>query len=116
MSIIYCETHDRRWDSDKMEECPLCAAVPELRTSEAPCRAVPVEPDDLMLIAARDWSQAKYGKAIGDDAARGCWKVMWGAAPIVRSTKGCTHPNCVCESGLQNCPGGAAVSATQERK
>ena len=24
MSIIYCEKHDRRWDSDKLEECPLC--------------------------------------------------------------------------------------------
>lgn len=24
MSIFYCERHDRRWDSDKLEECPLC--------------------------------------------------------------------------------------------
>jgi hypothetical protein len=24
MSIIYCEKHDRRWDSDKWEECPSC--------------------------------------------------------------------------------------------
>ena len=24
MSIIYCEKHDRRWDSDKLDECPLC--------------------------------------------------------------------------------------------
>ena len=24
MSIMYCEKHDRRWDSDWLEECPLC--------------------------------------------------------------------------------------------
>ena len=24
MSIIYCEKHDRRWDSDKLDDCPLC--------------------------------------------------------------------------------------------
>ncbi len=24
MSIIYCEKHDLRWDSDFLEECPQC--------------------------------------------------------------------------------------------
>ena len=24
MSIIYCDKHDRKWDSDKLYECPLC--------------------------------------------------------------------------------------------
>ena len=24
MSIIYCEKHDRRWDSDYLEDCPIC--------------------------------------------------------------------------------------------
>ena len=24
MSVIYCEKHDRRWDSDYQENCPLC--------------------------------------------------------------------------------------------
>ena len=24
MSIIYCEKHDIRWDSDKLEACPRC--------------------------------------------------------------------------------------------
>ncbi len=24
MSIIYCEKHDLRWDSDMQEECPRC--------------------------------------------------------------------------------------------
>ena len=24
MSIMYCEKHDRKWDSDKLDECPLC--------------------------------------------------------------------------------------------
>ena len=29
MSIMYCEKHDRRWDSDKLEECPLCETQQE---------------------------------------------------------------------------------------
>ena len=33
-----------------------------------------------MLEAARDWSLAKYGQAIGDDAAIGCWQAMIDAA------------------------------------
>lgn len=37
---------------------------------------VPVEPTEAMLDAARDWSLKKYGKAIGSDAARGCWDAM----------------------------------------
>ena len=28
MSIIYCEKHDRQWDSDKLEECPQCEQEP----------------------------------------------------------------------------------------
>ncbi len=34
------------------------------------------EPSEAMLDAARDWSGAKYGKPIGDDAAIGCWQAM----------------------------------------
>ena len=37
---------------------------------------VPIEPNETMLIAARDWSHKKYGKPIGNDAAKGCWKAM----------------------------------------
>ena len=29
MSIIYCEKHDRRWDSDRLEMCPECENEPE---------------------------------------------------------------------------------------
>lgn len=36
-------------------------------------------PTEAMLIAARDWSYAKYGKPIGDDAAIGCWQAMFDA-------------------------------------
>lgn len=45
---------------------------------------VPIEPNEAMLEAARDWSQGKYGKPIGNDAAKGCWKAMmdaWFASP-----------------------------------
>jgi hypothetical protein len=38
------------------------------------------EPTEAMLIAARDWSYAKYGKPIGNDAAIGCWQAMLDAA------------------------------------
>lgn len=28
MSIMYCEKHDRRWDSDNLDECPDCEHEP----------------------------------------------------------------------------------------
>ena len=37
---------------------------------------VPKEPTERMLNDARDWSRKKYGKPIGNDAARGCWAAM----------------------------------------
>ncbi|MDS7927636.1 hypothetical protein [Acinetobacter sp. V115_6] len=39
-------------------------------------KALQVMPTQRMLDAARDWSYKKYGKAIGNDAAMGCWKAM----------------------------------------
>ena len=30
MSIIYCELHDLRWDSDRKDECPACENEPPL--------------------------------------------------------------------------------------
>lgn len=42
---------------------------------------VPREPTTEMLIAARDWSDDKYGKPIGNDAARACYRVMISAVP-----------------------------------
>lgn len=37
---------------------------------------VPLEPTEKMLEAARDWSIAKYGKAVGNDGAIGCCRAM----------------------------------------
>ena len=28
MSIMYCEKHDRKWDSDRLGFCPLCENEP----------------------------------------------------------------------------------------
>ncbi len=46
---------------------------------------VPIEPTDAMLVSARDWSYAKYGKPIGNAAAVGCWEAMLAAAPKERT-------------------------------
>lgn len=40
MSIIYCEKHDRKWDSDSLSECPLCENEPEEITHGIDCRKV----------------------------------------------------------------------------
>jgi hypothetical protein len=37
---------------------------------------VPKIPTPSMLTAARDWSQSKYGKPVGNDGATGCWNAM----------------------------------------
>lgn len=47
------------------------------------------EPTKEMLEAARDWSYKKYGKAIGNDDATGCYKAMIAATPdTVNADKG----------------------------
>lgn len=47
------------------------------------------DPTEAMLIAARDWSKAKYGTPIGNDAAAGCWQAMFDAVipspPLLQS-------------------------------
>lgn len=37
---------------------------------------VPKEPTQEMLDSARDWSTKKYGKAVGNDGAYGCYRAM----------------------------------------
>ena len=34
MSIIYCELHDLRWDSDMKDECPACENEPPPKAEE----------------------------------------------------------------------------------
>lgn len=48
--------------------------------TDQPSKVVPMEPTEAMLDAARDWSTKKYGKPIGNDAARGCWAAMLAVA------------------------------------
>ena len=49
-------------------------AAPKL-DARAVARAIH-EPTEDMLNAARDWSVIKYGRGIGNDAAKGCWQAM----------------------------------------
>lgn len=37
---------------------------------------IDLEPNEAMLVAARDWSQVRIGTPIGNDAARGVWRAM----------------------------------------
>ena len=53
----------------------------ELLAHRRASQAAPARPTEAMLNAARDWSDAKYGKPIGNDAAIGCWNAMLAAAP-----------------------------------
>lgn len=47
-----------------------------LATARAEVESLKAPPSEAMLDAARDWSLRKYGKAIGNDAAIGCWQTM----------------------------------------
>jgi hypothetical protein len=62
----------------------LLTAVPitAVRTALAAAgyAVVPVQPTEAQHDAARDWSNAKYGKAIGKDASDGCYRAMLAAA------------------------------------
>ena len=57
MSIMRCEEHDRNWDSDKLEECPLCENKPTLAEAmddlEITAMRIKKQRDDLAYAARR---------------------------------------------------------------
>lgn len=55
------------------------ADIDKLLSDRAALKSLAREPTEAMLNAARDWSAAKYGKPIGNDAAIGCWQAMFDA-------------------------------------
>lgn len=61
MSIERCDQHDRHWDSDKMESCPVCAysAAAEYQLAERILRDCdPTGPDGEKVILARAYMAA----------------------------------------------------------
>lgn len=50
--------------------------------------AVPMEPTEEMLNAARDWSYHKYGKPVGNDGTSGCYRAMLASSPRKPVSKG----------------------------
>ena len=75
----YCYD-DAAYECGEDANWPVWADLPKL---SAALTAQPVawQPTEAMLIAARDWSEKKYGKPIGNDAAIGCWQAMFDAYP-----------------------------------
>lgn len=73
-----------RYDITKFGHYVLAAGVAPVHEG---WQLVPVEPTDAMLVSARDWSYAKYGKPIGNTAAVGCWEAMLSAAAKDARTK-----------------------------
>ena len=53
MSIMYCEKHHRRWDSDKLDECPDCEHEPEPQTLKRP-----ITPEKLIGVVRRVIAEA----------------------------------------------------------
>jgi len=74
-------TGDPRGKASFIRMASAAIAASDAALAEAGYAIVPKEPTSEMLVAARDWSLRKYEKAIGNDAAIGCWCVMWDAAP-----------------------------------
>lgn len=63
-----------------IEEIQPLYTAPQPAAVPAGYALVPVEPTEAMLNAARDWSLKKYGQAVGNDGARGCYAAMLAAA------------------------------------
>lgn len=38
MSMIYCDKHDLKWDSDHKSECPQCDADPVVLRADLDCK------------------------------------------------------------------------------
>jgi len=69
MSIMRCERHDGNWDSDKLDECPLCENDPQpstahtdhpLRHYDRTCPAC--NPAGAAPDAGEKWSEATLRK------------------------------------------------------
>jgi hypothetical protein len=58
------------WDQQHTPLRAVCVAQ-----ARAAVKAIQ-HPDEAMLEAARNWSRAKYGIPIGNEAASQCWQVM----------------------------------------
>ena len=99
------------WVSDHMQVTFWREVTPGTKLYAAP-PAPPSQPGavsvptDAMLIAARDWSYAKYGKPIGDEAAIGCWNAMLAAAPRQPEAQPAELCGALAEGGLCILPAG----------
>lgn len=108
MSIMYCEKHDRRWDSDKLEDCQRCGDVPthsaeedyrhflsysNLEHSDAlrlayfhGANADASLPESLLLPGLKEAQ-----KIIGNGSARADWFAIEGRITAIDPTAG-TYP------------------------
>lgn len=82
MSIIYCEKHDRRWDSDRLEECPECENEPKEAAQQV---GVSSQPQTISKTIAE--SPAVSARAFPD-----CVKCGLEARLLLH--KFCTHAEC----------------------
>ena len=51
MSVMRCDKHDRHWDSDMVEQCPLCASEPQ---AEPQPEAIPIAPVEVVRQALKE--------------------------------------------------------------
>lgn len=83
-AVAEARQHGCHYAEGTCDECAEIAdaAIRTVRKWEAENGfvTVPREPTEAMLISARDWSLHKYGKAVGNDGASGCWNAMIAAA------------------------------------
>ena len=73
-AIALKEGAARSWEKvhDQAKEDYRAVAIAAINAMRAPT--------DAMHSAARDWSDKRYGKPIGQDASTGCWRAMIDAA------------------------------------
>jgi len=75
--------------------------MPSPAEIDAAAKAYDEKPTEAMLIAARDWSQVKYGKPIGNEAAAGCWKAMFESSPAAARIRELEANNATLEARIR---------------
>ena len=61
MSIIHCEKHDRKWDSDRLDECPLCENEPTTEGAASGAGHMTTDASN-----ATDYSGNSLAESLGD--------------------------------------------------
>ena len=86
MSIMYCEKHNRRWDSDKLDDCPTCEDEPmdkgSIELARSICEEVSGELPDGEQYGSVDCAEILSRRVRRAEALLHWWYQVYGGSTV----------------------------------